>query len=378
MAIQRWKSSLTVGSAARARAAQLKFSLFLEVQINSPTPELERRAFHEAVEQAVLAEELGYHGVWAVEHHGLLEYSHCSAPEVLLSFIAARTRNLLVGHGVTLTPHRYNHPIRVAERVATLDILSEGRVRWGSGKSSSRTEQGTFEIEPEDLDGQWREALEMIPRMWGSDVFEWDGPNYKVPPTRVIPKPVQDPHPPIFVACSRPETVVLAGELGVGSLNFAAGNDEFLFEKVRTYREAVQRSQTTSRRINDYFCSTPASIVLSDDRKACEIGYRGARFFREALGTYFFSPHRIVDGLEISRDPLSESELGEAMAGRSEPGGQLATVIGDPAAAREAVARFQEAGVDELILVMQMGTVPHEIVLESMRTFAEHVMPDFS
>jgi alkanesulfonate monooxygenase SsuD/methylene tetrahydromethanopterin reductase-like flavin-dependent oxidoreductase (luciferase family) len=356
----------------------VRFSLFLEVQIASPTPALERRAFHEAVEQAVLADELGYHGVWAVEHHGLLEYSHCSAPEVLLSFIAARTRNILLGHAVTLTPHRYNHPIRVAERVATLDVLSEGRVRWGSGKSSSRTEQGSFEIDAEELDGQWREALEMIPRMWRSDVFEWDGTHFHVPPTTVIPKPVQKPHPPVFVACSRPESVVVAGELGVGSLNFAAGSDEYLVEKVRSYREAVGRAQVTSRRVNDYFCSTPACLVLEDDRRACAIGFRGARFFREGLGTYFFSPHRVVGGLEISREPLTEAELDEAIASRSQDEAQLATVIGDPAAARESVARFAAAGVDELILVMQMGTVPHEVVLESIRTFAERVLPEFS
>jgi alkanesulfonate monooxygenase SsuD/methylene tetrahydromethanopterin reductase-like flavin-dependent oxidoreductase (luciferase family) len=356
----------------------VKFSLLIEIQIDSPTPELERRAFHEAVEQAVLADELGYHGIWAVEHHGLLEYSHCSAPEVLLAFVAARTKNLLLGHGVTLTPHRYNHPIRVAERIAALDILSEGRARWGSGKSNTRTEQGTFEIDPADLDGQWREALEMIPRMWRSDVFEWDGDNYHVPPSRILPKPVQQPHPPIFVACTRPESVVLAGSLGVGTLNFAGGTDQYLVEKVTSYREAIATATTTSRRLNDYFCCTPASIVLDDDRRACEYGFRGARFFAEGIGTYFYSPHRIVDGLDISRDPLPAAEIEAAMANRSKEDGPLNVVIGDPAAARESVSRFQAAGVDELILVMQMGTVPNEIVLESMRTFAEKVMPEFS
>jgi alkanesulfonate monooxygenase SsuD/methylene tetrahydromethanopterin reductase-like flavin-dependent oxidoreductase (luciferase family) len=355
----------------------VRFSLFLEVQIDSPTPVRERAAIHEALEQAVFAEELGYDGVWAVEHHGLLEYSHCSAPEVLLSFVAARTERLLVGHAVTLTPARYNHPIRVAERVATLDVLSGGRVRWGSGKSASLTEQGTFEIEPEELHGQWLEALEMIPRMWHSDVFEWSGTHFDIPPTTVIPKPVQEPHPPIFAACSRPESIVLAGELGVGSLNFAAGSDEQLFEKVRSYRAAIAGARTSVRRVNDYFCCTPTALVLKDDRRACEYGFRGARFFREALGTYFFSPYRIVGGLEISRDPLTMDELGAAMASRASEGAQLATVIGDPVAARESVGRFRDAGVDELILVMQLGTVPHEIVLESMRTFAEDVMPEF-
>ena len=353
----------------------MRFSLLVEVQIDSPSRAGERQAFLDVVEQAVLADQLGYDTVWAVEHHGLLEYSHCSAPEVLLAFIAARTSRIRLGHAVTLTPHRYNHPIRVAERVATLDILSDGRVSWGSGKSSSLTEQGAFEIDRSELDGQWREALEIVPRMWRSDVFEWSGTFFQIPPTPVIPKPVQRPHPPIFVACSRAESVVTAGNLGVGSLNFTAGTDDALKEKVTAYREAIQTA--TARPVNNHFACTPTALVLDDDRAACTYGFRGSRFFGEALATYFFSPTRVVGPLDVARDPLSSSQLADAMAKRSRAGGPLNSVIGDPVAAREAVQRFQSAGVDELILVMQMATVPQAVVLESLRTFAEKVMPHF-
>ncbi len=356
----------------------MDFSILIEIQIASPTPAAERQAFHDAVAQATLADELGYHCVWAVEHHGLYEYSHCSAPEVLLAFIAARTQRIRLGHAVTLTPHRYNHPLRVAERVAVLDILCGGRVNWGSGKSASRTEQGTFEVNREQLDSEWREALEMIPRMWASDVFEWEGTHYHIPPTPVIPKQVQRPHPPIFAACSRMESVVLAGSLGVGSLNFSAGTDEYLAEKVQAYRSAIATSTATGRRLNNRFACTPTALVLDDDREACAYGFRGARFFSEGLGTYFFSPTRVVGELDINRNLLTASELDDAMASRTRPGAQLVSVIGDPAAARASVARFAAAGVDELILVMQMGTVPQEIVMRSLRTFAEQVMPAFS
>jgi alkanesulfonate monooxygenase SsuD/methylene tetrahydromethanopterin reductase-like flavin-dependent oxidoreductase (luciferase family) len=121
---------------APIRLDGMRFSLLLQVQVAWPTPQREQDGLLQAVEQGVLAEELGYDGVWATEHHGLVEYSHSSAPEVLLSFIAARTSSISIGHAVTVTPGRYNHPIRVAERIATLDVLSGGRVRWGSGKSS--------------------------------------------------------------------------------------------------------------------------------------------------------------------------------------------------------------------------------------------------
>ncbi|HTR77417.1 MAG TPA: LLM class flavin-dependent oxidoreductase [Gemmatimonadaceae bacterium] len=360
----------------------MRFSLLIEIQIDHPTPASERQAFRDAVEQGTLADALGYHCVWVVEHHGLYEYSHCSAPEIVLAFLAARTSRIRLGHAVTLTPYRYNHPIRVAERIATLDVLSEGRVSWGSGKSSSLTERSAFEIDREALDSQWREALEMIPRMWRDDVFEWNGTHFHIPPTAIVPKPVQVPHPPIFVACSRPESIVLAGELGVGALTFAAGDQAFLSRAVRSYRAAmhtaVESGAVSRRRANNQFCCTPNATVLGNDRAACEYGFRGARFFREGLGTYFLSPTPVVGTLDIPRDPLPPAALDVAMRARGTDGGQALAIIGDPGAAREAVSRFRDAGVDELILVMQMGTVPNAIVLESMRTMAERVIPHFA
>lgn len=353
----------------------MKFSILVEAQLAEATPEAERRVFHDIVEQAVLADELGYHCIWAVEHHGLYEYSHCSAPEVLLSYIAARTTRLRLGHAVTLTPGRYNHPIRIAERVAMLDVLSGGRVNWGSGKSASKTEQEAFEIDRSALDSQWREALEIIPRMWRSGSFEHSGTHYSIPPTSVIPKPLQQPNPPIYAACSRPETIVGAGELGVGSLNFAGGTEEQLRQNVAAYRAAIGRSKVPPRRITNQFCSTPAALVLDDDREACEIGFRGARYHQEGLATYFFSPVRVTGSPEINRAPLAPADLEKARAARSNSAGPLNAVIGDPVAAREAVQRFAASGVDELIMVMQMGTIPHEAVLRSLRVFAERVMP---
>ncbi len=355
----------------------MKFSLFFEVQIAGPTPEKERQAFHDCVAQAVLADELGYHGIWAVEHHGLYEYAHSSAPEVFLAFVAARTKRIRIGHGVTLTPFRYNHPIRIAERVATLDILSGGRVNWGSGKSSSLVEQVAFENDIPALHAQWLEALEMIPRMWQEPVFEHKGKYYKVAPIQVVPKPVQQPHPPMFAACSKPESAVAVGALGLGALNFAIGNDQYLEQKIANYRKAVAGAAPKHYQKNDHFAVTPAALVLPDDRKACEHGFRGARFFSESLSAYYFSGRRPVGPLDVPRDFLPEGELEEIRRFRNGPDSPLLAVIGDPSAACEAVARFREAGVDEIILVMQMGTVPHELILQSIRTFAEQVMPRF-
>jgi alkanesulfonate monooxygenase SsuD/methylene tetrahydromethanopterin reductase-like flavin-dependent oxidoreductase (luciferase family) len=361
-----------------ARSAPMKFSIFFEMQISEPDGAREARTFHDCVEQAVLADELGYHAVWEVEHHGLYEYSHSSAPEVFLAFVAARTKRIRLGHGVTLLPFRYNHPIRIAERVATLDVLSEGRVLWGSGKSSSLVEQIAFENDLKALHEQWAEAVEMIPRMWASDVFTFQGRFFNVAPTQILPKPIQKPHPPMFAACSKPESAVSVARMGLGALNFAFGSDDYLGQKVMEYRRAVAAAQPVGRAKNDWFACTPATLVLEDDREACRYGLRGARFFASAMAAYYFSGQRPVGRLDVPREFLPERDLEDAMAVRNAPGSQVAAIVGDPACARETVSRFADIGVDELILVMQMGTVPHELVMRSLRVLAEKVMPHFA
>ena len=356
----------------------MKFSIFYEMQISDPTRATEQKLFHDCLAQAVLADELGYHCVWEVEHHGLFEYSHSSAPEIFLSFVAAKTKRIRVGHGVTLLPGRYNHPIRIAERIATLDILSEGRVNWGTGKSSSLVEQKAFECDIPRLHDQWVEAVEMIPRMWTSDVFTHKGRFFDIPPTQIVPKPVQAPHPPIFAACSKPESAAEVGRMGIGALNFAFGNDDYLAKNCSDYRAAVAKANPVGRQKNDWFACTPATLILEDDRKACQYGIRGARFFIESLGRYYLAGARPVGRLDVPRDFLPDADLDEAMALRGTDGSQLTTMTGDPAAAREYVQRFKDVGVDEIIMVMQMGTVPHELVMESIRTFGEKVMPHFA
>jgi alkanesulfonate monooxygenase SsuD/methylene tetrahydromethanopterin reductase-like flavin-dependent oxidoreductase (luciferase family) len=356
----------------------MKFSLFYEMQISRPTQPDEARLFHDCLAQAMLADELGYHAIWAVEHHGLREYSHSSAPEIFLSFVAAKTQRIRIGHGVTLLPFRYNHPIRIAERIAVLDILSNGRVNWGSGKSSSKVEQVAFENDIGTLHDQWLEAVRIIPKMWASDVFSFKGRFFDIAPIQVVPKPVQKPHPPMFAACSKPDTAAHVGKLGLGALNFAFGDDDYLAQKVTEYRKAIASAEPVGQVVTNHFACTPATLVLDDDKKACEHGFRGARFFYESLQRYYLAGDRPIGELPVPRGSLSASDLAQAMALRSTARAPLATLVGDPVAVKEGVSRLAEIGVDELILVMQMGTVAHELIMESIRTFGEKVLPHFS
>jgi alkanesulfonate monooxygenase SsuD/methylene tetrahydromethanopterin reductase-like flavin-dependent oxidoreductase (luciferase family) len=354
----------------------MKFSLFFEMQIAGATPQKEARVFHECLEQAIVADALGYHCIWEVEHHGLYEYSHSSAPEIFLSFVAARTTRIRIGHGCALLPYRYNHPIRVAERVATLDILSGGRVSLGTAKSGSRVEQEAFEVDKPALPDEWCEALRMIPQMWSSDVFTHQGRFFNIPPTCIVPKPIQKPHPPIFAACTRPEDAVAVGRLGIGALNLAMYRDERLAERVRDYRAAIDTATPVGLTVTNHFACNPATLVLADDAKACAYGLRGAMYFNEAMMHYYGSA-RPVGPIPVSGDPLPEQHVRGFQRTRNTPQSQLSSIIGDPVSARETVQRFVDAGVDELILVMQTGTTPHDVTLESIRTFGEQVMPRF-
>ncbi|MCB9675782.1 MAG: LLM class flavin-dependent oxidoreductase [Alphaproteobacteria bacterium] len=355
----------------------MRFSLFYEMQISGPTPQTERQLFHDCVAQVVLADALGFDGVWAVEHHGLYEYAHSSAPEIFLSYVAAKTSRIAIGHGVALLPGRYNHPIRVAERAATLDILSEGRLQLGTGKSGTRVEQGAFEIDGAELEAQWEEAIRMIPRMWREPVFSHQGRFYDIPPTQIVPKPVQDPHPPLFQACSRPELAVKAGERGLGALSLAIYRDDELAARVADYRAAIARAEPIGETVTNRFCCNPACIVLPDDREACRWGLQGAQFFLRSMMTYYRTENRPIGPVRAPRDAPTDRQLDQFMAHRNTSESQLSSIIGDPAAARESVQRFVDAGVDELILVMQTGTVPHEVICRSLRTFAEEVIPCF-
>jgi alkanesulfonate monooxygenase SsuD/methylene tetrahydromethanopterin reductase-like flavin-dependent oxidoreductase (luciferase family) len=144
----------------------MKFGLFYEHQLPQPWEEdSEQRLYHQALDQIELADRLGIDYVWEVEHHFLEEYSHSSAPEVFLAACSQRTKQIRLGHGITLMPPKYNHPARVAERIATLDLVSNGRVEWGTGESATAVEMGGFGIDPDDKRTMWEEATEQAANM---------------------------------------------------------------------------------------------------------------------------------------------------------------------------------------------------------------------
>src|ERR1700684_1892612 len=201
----------------------MKFGIFYEHQLPRPWDEgSERQLIADALDQIELADKLGIEYVWEVEHHFLEEYSHSSAPEVFLAACSQRTKNIRLGHGIVLMPPGYNHPARVAERIATLDLVSKGRVEFGTGESSALLELGGYRVPVEKKRDMWRETLEQCLNMMTMTPYPVLRDDFlECPGRNIVPKPVQKPHPPVWVACSNRETIKLAARLGIGALTVA-------------------------------------------------------------------------------------------------------------------------------------------------------------
>ena len=220
----------------------MKFALFYEIPVARPwTPGKEHQAYKDTIEQAVLGDQMGFHAFWTVEHHFLEEYSHCSNPEVLYGAVAALTKNIRIGYGVRLLPKPYNHPIRTAESVAVLDLVSDGRVDFGTGRSSTRAELEGFDVDPDETRLMWREALGHIVGAWTEDEYQAQGEYWQMgAPRRVLPKPLQQPHPPIFGATSSLPGHEEIGQRGIGLCSFTVGlPPEQLAENIAMYRKGL-------------------------------------------------------------------------------------------------------------------------------------------
>jgi alkanesulfonate monooxygenase SsuD/methylene tetrahydromethanopterin reductase-like flavin-dependent oxidoreductase (luciferase family) len=376
----------------------MEFSMIFEAQIAGPTPETEPQVIRECVEQAVLAEEMGFDRIWAVEHHCLHQYAHMSAPEVFLSFVAGKTSRIRIGHAVMCLPFRYNHPIRAAERTAMLDILSEGRLDVGVGKGATDEELLAFGVGKDHVQEEMIESLNMLPRMWQDEIFEHDSELIKVPPRRILPKPVQDPHPPLFLACTRAEMFTYAGAHGIGALALGFAGPDDIAEKNRLYRDAIaKRSEddVIGAFANDKLVALCPAIVLEDRDEAQKIGFRGQRFFVESIAQWRGGPPPSTDLYDVDNEAAllaMQQKTLEANFGSEKiksisidevrsSGLQRYNVnqaYGNPDDAIAYIERLIEAGADEIMFLLQMGTVPQEAILESIRQIGQHVIPHFA
>jgi alkanesulfonate monooxygenase SsuD/methylene tetrahydromethanopterin reductase-like flavin-dependent oxidoreductase (luciferase family) len=360
----------------------MRFGVFYELQLPKPwAAGDEHRLFKEALDQVVLADRRGYDYAWQVEHHFLEEYSHCSAPEVFLASAAALTRRIRLGHGIRQVIARYNHPARTAECIATLDLLSDGRVDFGIGEGATRLELGGFGIPAKEKRAMSLEAAEQVANMMVLEPYPgFEGRSFSMPCRNVLPKPLQKPHPPMWMACTNRETIKVAASLGLGALAFSFVNPAEARTWSTIYYDIIKSDQCVPLgwRVNANIAMVSAFSIHEDRAEAIRRGQEGFEFFGYALNALVAQDtvpgrSRMWQDFQQKRGDKTDRLIAAAAAQNA---GQ-APGIGTPADMREHLRGYQEAGVDQIIFLQQAGRNRHQDICEALELFAARVMPDF-
>jgi alkanesulfonate monooxygenase SsuD/methylene tetrahydromethanopterin reductase-like flavin-dependent oxidoreductase (luciferase family) len=216
----------------------MKLSLFYQIQVPKPwTAQSEAQRIYEALEQIPFAEQKGFSGVWFSEHHFRPVWSHNSAPDLTLAAVSQRTERIRLGIGVVLAP--IHHPLHIAQRMATLDILSRGRVDVGLGRTGYPYQLTPYGSDLRDTRGMWQEFADILPRIWTQEEITYDGEYFKIPRREVLPKPLQKPHPPLWSACGSDETAVQTGNLAMGGLFGSEGGPGRVQQLMEIYLDAL-------------------------------------------------------------------------------------------------------------------------------------------
>ncbi len=359
----------------------MKFGVFYEHQLPKPWAEGdEARLFHNALEQVVLAVRLGFDLAWEVEHHCLDEYSHSSAPEVFLAAAASVTKNIRLGHGIRQVIANYNHPARSAECIATLDIMSHGRVEFGIGEGATRLELGGFHIPAREKRAMALEAAEQIANMLALDPYPgFEGKSFSMPCRNVLPKPMQKPHPPMWMACTNRDTIRIAASIGVGALAFSFIDPDEAKAWADIYYGIIKSDacKPIGHTVNANIAMVSNFSIHHDRAEAIRRGHEGFEFFGYALNALV--AHDTVPGRTdlwneylAKRGDRTEQVIAEAAAH-----GAPSTGIGTPDDMRRHLTAFEESGIDQVIFMQQAGRNRHEHICQSLELFAAEVMPEF-
>jgi alkanesulfonate monooxygenase SsuD/methylene tetrahydromethanopterin reductase-like flavin-dependent oxidoreductase (luciferase family) len=364
----------------------MKFGVFYELQLPRPWgPDDERQLVQDALAQVELADRLGIDYAWAVEHHFLEEYSHCSASEVFLAACAARTKRIRLGHGIRQVIANYNHPARTAEAVAMLDLISNGRAELGIGEGATRLELGGFNIPAKEKRAMALEAAEQIANMMVMEPYPgYEGRSFSMPCRNVLPKPVQKPHPPMWMACTNRDTIKVAASLGLGALAFSFIDEVEARTWSGIYYDIIKSDACVplGHSVNANIAMVSAFSLHQDREEAVRRGQEGFEFFRFAISALVTQDTRPGRSrlFEQFRAERAGGTLGADAAGTEALSGafQRSTGIGTPEEFRQHVRSFESAGVDQIILLQQAGRNRHGDICSSLELLASDVLPEFA
>jgi alkanesulfonate monooxygenase SsuD/methylene tetrahydromethanopterin reductase-like flavin-dependent oxidoreductase (luciferase family) len=360
-----------------------------------PWDESEPRRLRHDVEIGVAADRAGFDTFWAPEHHCLEEYSHNSCSHLSCLAVGMKTERIRLVTGIFNLCPPINHPIRVAEQIATIDILTHGRVELGTGRGSGSTEVNTFGITNEESRDMWDEAIRAIPQMWMRDLFSWQGKYFSVPERCILPKPVQKPHPPLWVTTSNPPTIEIAARMGLGVAMFNFSDPEKLRPAVERYKNAIEKAEPVGAFVNNKIMTIAPLLCMEDGDQARALFGRKRNDVTAHFSVYFDT---IVQNGELLKDeprPMTQTRIRELIrraASDSRVQGPMARgaisrefllqngmCVGNPDDVIRTVERFRAIGLDQLVFVpvVGWGHELHEVSLRSVALTGEKVLPAF-
>lgn len=391
------------------------FDIFCEIQRAKPWGENhEARLLQQTLAEAQMADKCGFDIWWQVEHHGAPQFSYSAAPELVLTAIAMRTERLRVGHAGVLAPFKINGPLRVAERGATLDLLSGGRFELGMAKTGGK-EWETFGVDPKSARDELREALTVIPKIWTEQNFSWESKWFSMPEREIVPKPLQRPHPRLWQTASSPESFRMAGELGVGVLGTTLLSPiSYMKSLLDEYDAGLAKDREPGAvRVNRQKGVFTFVHVAESRDQAIAAGAAWSALWYVHYAPIAFAVSRTVwydqikaglnphlarnaaansealkgedpTSLEIAADDLPVIVLLKRMARGEEVSHEEAhevleeldsVIIGDPDHCAAKMEKYRGIGADRLMCLMQFGRIPHEAVLRSMELTGRDLIP---
>lgn len=357
----------------------MEFGLFFNGYLPGPATfdrDSEHTMLMREAQYAVLADSHNWKYVWFGEHHSLTEYSHMSAPEVMIPYVAAQTSRIHIGSAIMNLSPKVNHPPRMAERVAMLDHVTQGRFEFGSGRGAGQHEMQTFDLSTSETKPMWDEVAPELIKMWETIDYQFEGEFFRVPyPHNILPKPYGVGHPPMWLGCGNPTSFTKAGNLGIGAIAFNFEPVMNLKGRIDNYKAGVAEcTEPLGEYINDNVMMTNAVVCLEDGKRAREIAMSNGRGYLNSLVALYHSTMPPQKGgvtwPEHPRQIATEAELDYAI-----DNGYL--LCGTPEQVLDQISKYQEVGTDQLVFGIPNEGFEHDEVLEMLEIFGDRVIPEF-
>ncbi|MEX0170408.1 LLM class flavin-dependent oxidoreductase [Streptomyces sp. LMG1-1-1.1] len=355
----------------------MEFGIFVQGYVGKRAetdPEAEHKALMEETEYVIQADKSGFKYAWASEHHFLEEYSHLSANDVYLGYLAHATERIHLGSGIFNPLAPVNHPVKVAEKVAMLDHLSAGRFEFGSGRGAGSHEILGFMPGITDMNHTkelWEETIAEFPKMWLQDEYAgFQGKHWSLPPRKILPKPYGKSHPAMWYAAGSPSSYAMAAKKGLGVLGFSVQKVSDMEWVVDSYKTAIKEAKAIGDFVNDNVMVTSTAICAETHDKAVEIAVGGGLNYLQSLLFRYHDTFPRPEGVPEWPELLPEysAEIIELLIQEE------LMICGDPSEVLAQCKRWEQAGADQLSFGLPIG-ISYEDTMNSIKLIGEHVIP---